>query len=170
MNYTLRHSHTTSRAHRRLWAFLTLTSTCSLQVSWKSRITARFMTDIERLKVIQKKCGSKKWGCFLFLVNIMSSVLSGFTNSPTSLNHASAIYRASLHEPWHRVWEFSHRKKTSVICITLNVYPTSTEPCFQSTTNKAPQKMRRHTPLWATPGNSNARGKTNESLLNFSVH
>ena len=62
------------QAHNRLWAFLTLASTCSLQVSRESRTTPRSLTDIQWLRGTPKKFGSMKPESFL-LVN-MSSVLS----------------------------------------------------------------------------------------------
>jgi len=87
--------HVAPQAHSRLWAFLTLTSTCFLQVSWESVITPRYLTNLERFKVTLKKCSLKKPGGFLLLVNTMSSVLSGFTNSLT-IHLVSTVRRVAL--------------------------------------------------------------------------
>ena len=43
----------------KLWAFLTLTSTCSLQVSRESRTTPKYFTSIEQCKLTPRKCPKK---------------------------------------------------------------------------------------------------------------
>ena len=68
--------------HNKLWAFLTLTSTCSLQVSQESRTTPRYLTDIERRKVTPKKHGSKKSGSILLLVGTTGPVFFGINHQP----------------------------------------------------------------------------------------
>jgi hypothetical protein len=90
--------HTLLQAHSKLRAFLTLTSTCSLQVNRESSTTPRYLTDPEKLNLTPKNCGSKKPWSSLFLVNA-SPVLSGLTNSPTSLHRVSTFERAHCMSP-----------------------------------------------------------------------
>jgi len=91
--------HALLQVLNRLCAFLILTTTCSLHVNRESRITPRYLADLERLGVTPNKCGSKKPGSFLFLVIATSYFLSGLTDSPTSLHHVCAVRRAHCLSP-----------------------------------------------------------------------
>ena len=67
-------------------------STCSLQFSRESRMTPRYLTDVERCKFVPYRRGSKNIGGFL-LVNAKSPVLSGLTDGPSPSHHVSTVWR-----------------------------------------------------------------------------
>jgi hypothetical protein len=62
-------------------------------------MTPRYLTDPERLNLTPESCSSKNPWSFLFLVKAMSPVLSGLTDSPTSLHHISTVERAHCMSP-----------------------------------------------------------------------
>ena len=87
------------QAHIKFWAFFTLTSTCSFQVSRESRITPRYLTDMECCKVFPNKRGSTNPGRFLLLVKATSPVLSALSHKLSSPHHISTIFRAHCMSP-----------------------------------------------------------------------
>ena len=108
---------------QQMWAFLSLTSMCSLQVSQEARTTPRCLTNIEWRKAIPKRCGSKNPGSFLLIVNATSPVLSGLTYSPSSSRHISTVWRAHCMSPNTVFGNFPLKDKCHLHILEYKLHP-----------------------------------------------